>query len=65
MTVRWDDLCSDENQALERLFTRDSFPILPVVADRLISQGLAKQKLGGVSISLAGEELVMQHSGRR
>ena len=65
MIVRWDDLPPDEKEALERLFTHDSVPLLPALADRLISQGLAAQKLGGVSITQAGEELVVQHSGRR
>lgn len=63
MTVRWDDLSLDEQQALERLFTHDSVPVLPAVADRLVSQGLVAQKSGSVTISLAGEELVVQHGG--
>ena len=65
MTVRWDDLSADEKQALERLFSHDSFPLLSATADRLIKSGLAEQKLGGVGISQAGEELVVQHVGRR
>lgn len=63
MTARWDDLSSAEKEALERLFTHDSVQVLPEVADRLVSQGLAAQKSGSVTISLAGEELVVQHGG--
>ena len=63
MTVRWDDLSPDEQQALERLFTHDSVLVLPEVVDRLVSQGLAAQKSGNVTISLVGEDLVVQHGG--
>lgn len=65
MTIRFDDLTSEERHALERLFSHGSFPLLRAMADRLIKLGLAEQKLGGVGISRTGEELVVQHRGRR
>ena len=65
LTIRLDDLTSEEKHALERLFSHGSFPLLRATADGLINLGLAEQKLGGVGISRTGEELVVQHRGRK
>ena len=59
MAVRWDDLTKDEQTALKRM-NRGPYPALaPTLAERLILLGLAVERPGGVGISRAGRELVI------
>ena len=59
LTIGWDDLTKDEQTALKRM-NRGPYPALTkVMADRLISLGLAQDRPGGTGISRAGRELVI------
>ena len=57
--VAWDDLTKDEQTALKRL-NRGPYPDLADdTAARLIGLGLAAARSGGIGISRAGRELVI------
>ena len=59
MAIGWDDLTKDEQTALKRM-NRGPYPSLAAaLAERLISLGLAAERPGGVGISRAGRELVI------
>ena len=59
MTIGWDDLTKDEQTALKRM-NRGPYPALTeVMANRLISLGLAQERPAGTGISRAGRELVI------
>jgi hypothetical protein len=59
MTIGWEHLTTDEQTALKRM-NRGPYPALTrAMAERLISLGLAQERPGGVGISRAGRELVI------
>lgn len=60
MMLVWDDLSPDEKTALRRM-NRGPYPELGgEMAARLIALGLAEDRPGGVGISRAGRELVIE-----
>jgi hypothetical protein len=59
MPIEWADLTEDERTALKRM-NRGPYPNLErQLAERLISLGLAVDRLRGVGISREGRELVI------
>lgn len=60
MTVAWGDLSDEERTALKRM-NRGPYPELAeALGARLVELGLAQQRPGGIGISRAGRELVIE-----
>lgn len=60
MTVAWGDLSDEERTALKRM-NRGPYPELAeALGVRLVELGLAQQRSGGIGISRAGRELVIE-----
>lgn len=59
MAVNWEDLDDNEQTALKRM-NRGPYPALSeVLAERLISLGLAERRPSGVGINRVGRQLVI------
>ncbi len=60
----WDDLTTEEQDAVERLYRSFYATLTTQMSDRLIQLGLAEQKLGGVGISAEGRKLYVSQMRR-
>ncbi len=60
----WDDLTTEEQDAVERLYRSFYATLTTQMADRLMQLGLAEQKLGGVGISAEGRKLYVSQMRR-
>lgn len=57
--IIWDDLTKEEQTTLQRM-NRRLYRALPrAIGERLVSLGLATERLDGIGISRAGRELVI------
>ena len=64
MQISWDDLTTEEQDAVGRLYRSFYATLTDEMADRFMRLGLAEQKLGGVGISAEGRRLYVSQMRR-